>query len=546
MLSAPRTLWIFALLAAVQAVLLAPVFPLPPLGQHTWRQAVGHAMARNYVEENDGFWLPKNDIRVRPGDTGVIYHEFPIQYWAAAQMAKLTGASTDLAVRLTQFLVVVWIGIVGVFFARGLGYSPTRSTFFGFFMTANPVSFYYMATVVPNFVGLTLFLAGAAGILHACRLFTRADPHALAADRPIIKPGLMVAGLAGVLLGTLIKPVYLFFGLPIATLAVMGLFCSRTHLREARPERRPSLNRSLLSWFVWFGGGGALIASVNALVLRHARALYAAAPPEQQVHTPMGPPPDAIEGIAHVWHNLSVAAGSWFMEMYVGLAALPFFLTGLWVWWSPLSRHRPAAPAPSEGPVASTPLASASQQKRRSIFWAAWLGSFVIYASVFITRFADHDYYICSLLPVAALISSKGAEHLWNALNRWHRRGRWIVMLICAVAVALMFIRVQKRWTQRKQVPVELLERAGELIQAIPKEERILVFGDNTPIVFLYYLHRKGVQMVQGAPLATVESLLENGFRYAVVYGDSAPSYLNELFPIEAKRVGSFRVLSRP
>lgn len=544
MRAASRTLWIFFVIAAVQAALLAPVLPESPIGQHTWRQTVGHAMTRNYIEENDGFWRPKNDIRVRPEDTGAIYHEFPIQYWVAAKMAKLTGAQPDLVVRLTQFLIVAWIGIAGVFFARGLGYSATRSTFFGFFMTVSPVSFYYMATVVPNFVGLTFFIAGLGALLHSCRLFTQSNLHTRSKMGPLIKPGLMVAGLAGVLLGTLIKPVYLFFGMPVATLAVMGLFLFQQRFRQASAEAR-ELRRSLLSWLTWFAGGGVVIIGVNALVLRHARTLHEAAPPEQQVHTPMGPPPETIEGFGDLWHNLATAAGTWFMEMYVGLAALPFFLTGIWVWWRHLRARKTGVLKIRKEHLDTKPPPS-SQQIWRSIFWAAWLCSFVIYASIFITRFADHDYYICSLLPVAALINSKGAEHLWNGLNRWNRHGRWIAVLICSAAFVMMFVRVQKRWTQRKQIPVELLYRAKELIEVIPRNERVLVYGDKTPIVFLYYLHRKGLQLTHQEPITKVEALQKNGFRYAVVYGDSAPPYLNELFPQEKARVGSFRVLMRP
>jgi len=65
--------------------------PLAPMGQHTWRQIMGMAPARNYFEENSPFLKPAQDIRLSYQDDGAIYYEFPALYWVIGQTYKVTG-----------------------------------------------------------------------------------------------------------------------------------------------------------------------------------------------------------------------------------------------------------------------------------------------------------------------------------------------------------------------------------------------------------------------------------------------------------------------
>ena len=43
------------LILVVQILLHISVLPLGPLGQHSWRQVVGHSMAYNYATEDKSF-----------------------------------------------------------------------------------------------------------------------------------------------------------------------------------------------------------------------------------------------------------------------------------------------------------------------------------------------------------------------------------------------------------------------------------------------------------------------------------------------------------
>ena len=43
-----------------------------------------------------------------------------------------------------------------------------------------------------------------------------------------------------------------------------------------------------------------------------------------------------------------------------------------------------------------------------------------------------------------------------------------------------------------KQVPDELYH-TEQINSYIPKDEMVLIFGDKSPVIYLYYLNRKGV-----------------------------------------------------
>ena len=60
--------------------------------------------------------------------------------------------------------------------------------------------------------------------------------------------------------------------------------------------------------------------------------------------------------------------------------------------------------------------------------------------------------------------------------------------LIHPLMPLVMIGRVSHRWIDNKQVPDELLYSSHLFQKIIPKNDKIMVFGDNTPVVFLYYI----------------------------------------------------------
>ena len=63
----------------------------------------------------------------------------------------------------------------------------------------------------------------------------------------------------------------------------------------------------------------------------------------------------------------------------------------------------------------------------------------------------------------------------------------------------MMFIvmigRVSHRWIDNKQVPYQLLYSSHDIQTQIPTQDKIIVHGDSTPLVYLYFLNRKGLSL---------------------------------------------------
>lgn len=312
------------------------------------------------------------------------------------------------------------------------------SLWFAFFISSSPLFFYYSVTLVPNILGLSFFIVGLAFFTHSQKI----SPW----NFKLLGAALFLT------LGTICKPTYLFYGLPLAFLVI-----NKTIFEKKASYWLPSI---LL---------GIVILGTNLLMINHAKGLYDASHIERAIHTPIGPanlkiwetPWELIQA------NLAKSLTTWLFEMIINNAALPFFLVGLFMAWK--------------------------QRKSKTLtgnFWLFWLLSFFIYSLLFVVRFKDHDYYLTSLLPLAAIISAKGANYLSDK-QFMKKYG----LIICCIIFTLGYTRVYKRWHRYLQVPNTLLTEATELNKHIPEQDLILIQGDKTPNVYLYFLKRKGLSI---------------------------------------------------
>lgn len=419
------------LIVAAQILLHLPALNLPPSGQHSWRQVVGYAAARSYYQEGASFWYPRTDIRLYEGDQGEGYHEFPILYWLAGKGYSVLGEK-DYIPRTLALLFNLSLIFSSYYLARGLSYSCERALWFSFLISSSPLYFYYSATFVPNLMGVSVFVAATALLIPSLKA-------------GLISPRLITATLL-VLLATLMKPTYLFFGL-----TTMFLFLTL--------PTADSFKKMLAFGIV----AGFIILGVNGAVIRHARAIHESSPLERAVHTPVGPA-ERPESVQHLFHCLQTGFFNWFVEMLVSYGALPLFLYGGWIG-----------------------LRNRNFRHWSGKFWIVWSISFAIYISLFIIRLQDHDYYITSMLPIAALLSSAGAEHLLTSKKK---------KIFFAVLILLVgYTRILGRWTVNLEIPEQLLRERQDIAASVPDGERVLITGDNSPSVFLYMLNRKGLSL---------------------------------------------------
>ena len=431
-LSTPKQILIWIMIA--QFLLHLPIFSLPPMGQHVWRQVIAHSQARNYFEEGNEFLYPTLDVRFSSDDKGIIYKEFPLMYWLTGPSYKITGFHQANA-RLTQFFAGLLL-LFGAFrIARALGATETQQKWYVFFLGGSPYFFYYSVTFMPDVPAMACFLIGISMLLPYLR--TRKNQIEFWLGLPVLA------------LALLFKGVWLFFGLVIAQLFLESYF----KFKEKKI-------------FLISIASGAIILLPMALQMNHQAELAALAPMERGGEAILSYSREMPESWLKFFQIMQAAMGTWFLQLYVNLAAVPMFFVGLY-----------------------TAIKSRSYLKTENgRFWFSWFISFFIFFLAFFYHFhADGGYYSTPILPFAAWFSTMGAT-LYLERPRWRKA---IIILACILPTVMIF-RVEARWHRNAQVPIELRTHASEITNLIPKDGRVLVVWDQNYSVALYYIKRKG------------------------------------------------------
>ena len=471
------------ILIVVQILAHLPIIPLPPMGQHTWRQVAGLSQARNFYEEDNNFFMPRMDIRVDQEDQGHIYKELPLTYWLIGQTYFLTGFNHANG-RVVQLIVGLFL-IVGAYrFIRVLGFSETYARWYAFFISCSPYFFYYSISVIPDFPALTLFIWGLVFLIPALKEEKWGGKYLL--------------GAVLVLLAVLTKPSWLFFGLPLAYLFV----------RQFMESKKATV-------IVMGAITAVFILSVFGAQYLHQKELWEAAPFVRANETQLSYKafPTDLQEIKKIMYT---AWTLWFPQLYVNTVAFPLFLVGAW-----LGVRRKKYFGFSGG------------------FWSAWTISFFIYFFLFFVSFGDDGgYYFTPVLPLAALITTYGTMNAFQS-------GRWkpIVMLLIFLVPFVMVGRVGHRWVSSRQVPEELINQAEVIQSYIPKNDRVIVMGDRSPIIFLYYLNRKGIRESPSISREKVITLMEKGFKW--IFAPVKAEKMVQLKGIltETGKVGEFYIL---
>ena len=107
-----------------------------------------------------------------------------------------------------------------------------------------------------------------------------------------------------------------------------------------------------------------------------------------------------------------------------------------------------------------------------------------------------------------------------------------------------MIGRVYHRWDEAKQVPDELLYHSEQIKSYIPKNDMVLIFGDKSPVIYLYFLNRKGV-VINNLNQNTIKKYKINGFNFIV--GKFNSTELNLIKNLNAKlikKINNFYIFS--
>ena len=130
------------IIVLIQFILHIPIFNLPPMGQHVWRQVMGLSMANNYYQEDLNFLESAQDIRIGEDDRGLVYTEFPLIYWLIGKSYHATGFS-HINGRLTAFLFSILLIFSSYNLVKLFKYDEVFCRWFVFFLSFTPFFFYY-------------------------------------------------------------------------------------------------------------------------------------------------------------------------------------------------------------------------------------------------------------------------------------------------------------------------------------------------------------------------------------------------------------------
>ena len=415
-----------------QIILHIPYMNLPPMGQHTWRQVMGLSTAKNYYTEKNSFLYPAQDVRVNLQDKGIIYFEFPLIYWIIGKSYHLNGFN-----HLNGRIMMLIMGILFLYgciqLGKSLNLSEKRIKWFIFFTSCSPFFFYYSISVSPNLPALTWFIWGIALLIKYI-------------DKPLWDLKYLLP-IAFITIGTLSKATYLFFGLIIAYIFIRkyNIFLD-------------------IKIFIKILITACLILVPNLLFLNHANNIYIEAPFERQSYAVLKGSffPNNLEDFLN---TLGPAISTWFLEMFVNTAAIPIFIYSIFH----VIKHK-------------------NFKNDTAYFLMFWLLSFFIFSLFFFTQFREHAYYLTPLIIFSSLMNAYGIEKIL-AIDRVKYLSYFLIILVPIVMIG----RVYHRWDKAKQVPDELLYHSEQIKSYIPKNDMVLIFGDKSPVIYLYFLNRKGV-----------------------------------------------------
>ena len=130
-------------------------------------------------------------------------------------------------------------------------------------------------------------------------------------------------------------------------------------------------------------------------------------------------------------------------------------------------------------------------------------------------------------------------------LNSTRPLGRKVTAVLLVLIPIVMIDRVYHRWIDTKQVPDELLDYPEVFQEQIPKDRQVLVHGDATQVVYLYFFNWISLSLIlKNLPNAEFKKYRQKGFDYFVSQDEpgTLPSLAGQEYQI-LSRIGDFHIL---
>jgi hypothetical protein len=125
----------------------------------------------------------------------------------------------------------------------------------------------------------------------------------------------------------------------------------------------------------------------------------------------------------------------------------------------------------------------------------------------------QHDYYLFPLLPFLFLISVYGFREMCKNKNL-----KWIAVLCVVILPVTAFLRINTRWNlEDPGFNRDLLVNKDAIRASIPKDAICLVGNDDSQMINLYYLARRGYTFYNDSiGVKSIEEYKNKGVTYLV------------------------------
>jgi hypothetical protein len=146
---------------------------------------------------------------------------------------------------------------------------------------------------------------------------------------------------------------------------------------------------------------------------------------------------------------------------------------------------------------------------------AAYALGLALFIVGFLPAIKIHDYYMVAGLPPLIVIAALGFERL-RTLAASSRTAAWALLALC---VAMPIVGPYRAAAQHRAAIYrpELLTVEAELDRVTPdREARVVAVSDDSPNIYLWFMHRKGWSMPEDVEAGSLERAAQGGARYLI------------------------------
>jgi hypothetical protein len=404
-------------------------FHNPILDHPGWRQGDTAAIARNFATLKFNILYPQADYDGPPPN--YVELELQIVPFLAACAYKLVGIHEGIG-RLISIAFGLGTIVVTGLFARWLFRSATAGIAAAAIFTALPGSIYYSRTFMPD-TTMVFFMTAA---IYACVRWIWSDPPG--EWRGFAAPSLLLA------LALLAKPVALVALIPIGAAAVARFGWRGTLVR---PQTYALLAVALVPLIAY-----------DRFVNAHAEWHWASGITQKHVLPGLESAASSAGGFARKLSYVAIAIRLLARTM-LGPFGLAFLVAG---------------------------FAFPYRRREGSVVYG-WLGGALVYIYV-VVSVERVDYYMYSLLPLAAIVGGNLVLRMWLAARCLKR---WQLAVAAAALLYVVMISVDRRLVAPYYVYSKANYRAARTLDATLEPHALIVMGHYDPSI-MYYINRKG------------------------------------------------------